>query len=146
MARECFVDGVIIPDLPFEEAGAFNKLARRYNLDLISFIAPTTSVSRIKSIASKTRGFIYYVSLIGTTGARKDLPADIAKNIRAIKKITTKPVCVGFGISNAAQVKEINKIADGAIVGSAIVRKIKENIGKKDLVKKVGSFVRGLHV
>lgn len=144
-AFSCGVDGVIVPDLPPEEGKTLMKLSSKYNLDNICFIAPTTSQQRLKFIAKSSSGFIYYVSLTGVTGARKSLPVDLVKNIKAIKKITDKPVCVGFGISSALQVKQVAKIADGVIVGSAIVRKIKENIGKKDLAKRVGSFVKSLN-
>lgn len=145
-ARACGVDGVIIPDLPPEEAGPFIRSANKHNLDVICFISPTTSLKRIKYIAGVSKGFIYYVSLTGVTGTRQNLPFDLAKNIRLIKKYTTKPVCVGFGISGPGQVKQIYKIADGAIVGSAIIKKIKESIGRRDLVKRVGNFVKNLNV
>jgi tryptophan synthase alpha chain len=138
------VDGVIVPDLPLEEAHSLRTLSRKSSLDLVCFIAPTTSGKRVKSIAQAARGFIYYVSLTGVTGSRTSLPADIAYNIRQVKKATSKPVCVGFGISRPEQVRDISRVADGVIVGSAIVGKIKENIGKKDLVQKVSGFVRML--
>ncbi|MDD5432144.1 MAG: tryptophan synthase subunit alpha [Candidatus Omnitrophica bacterium] len=138
------VDGVIIPDLPPEEGKALIKLANNANLDIICFVSPTTSSSRMKLVSRISRGFIYYVSLTGVTGARKSLPDDLVDNLKAIKRITKKPVCVGFGVSTAAQVKEVSKYADGVIVGSAIVRGIKERIGKSDLVKKVSALVVSL--
>lgn len=138
------VDGIIIPDLPPDEGKTFIGFASKAGLDTIFFVSPTTSCGRIKLVSAATKGFIYYVSLTGVTGARNKLPSDLAVNLRAIKKITTKPVCVGFGVSTAKQVKSVNKIADGVIIGSAIVRKIKENIGRPDLVKTVGSFVSSL--
>ena len=140
-ARECGLDGVIVPDLPPEEARSLSKLANKVNLDVICFIAPTTSKERIKYIANAARGFIYYVSLTGVTGVRQNLPTDLVKNLKNIRRVTKKPVCVGFGISSRKQVEQIYRISDGAIVGSAIVKKIKENIGRKDLVKKVSNFV-----
>jgi tryptophan synthase alpha chain len=143
-SKEVGLDGVIIPDLPVEEAGAFIKIANRYNIDVICFISPTTSVKRIKYIAGIARGFIYYVSLTGVTGARRGLAADLVQNLKIIKKITNKPLCAGFGISSASQVQSIQGICDGVIIGSAIVKKIKDNIGKPDLVQKVGRFVRKL--
>jgi tryptophan synthase alpha chain len=138
------VDGVIIPDLPPDEGKSFVKLAKSHNLDVICFISPTTSRDRMKYISGISKGFIYYVSLTGVTGSRQDLPKDLINNLKIIKKITDKPVCVGFGVSTSFQVKQIEKIADGAIVGSAIVKKIKDNIGKADLVKTVGKFVSQL--
>ncbi len=143
-ARECGVDGVIIPDLPPEEGVGLIKRARKADLDVIFFLSPTSSPERIKHIANKARGFIYYVSLTGVTGMRKSLPRDLKDNIKTIKRYTKVPVCVGFGVSNSIQVKQIQAFADGVIVGSAIVKKIKENIGKPDLVKKVIVFVQNL--
>ncbi len=143
-AVACGVDGVIVPDLPPEESDGFRKLAAGMNLATVFFIAPTTTASRAKLIARLSRGFIYYVSLTGVTGPRQALPADLRAHVKAIKKITDKPVCVGFGISTARQVAQIQKIGDGAIVGSAIVGKIKENLGRPDLVKRVSDFVSTL--
>jgi len=144
LASECGVDGVIIPDFPPEEAGPFIKYANKMDIKMICFIAPTSSQRRIKYISGVAKGFIYYVSLTGVTGARKNLAEDIKKNIMIIKKYTKKPVCVGFGVSTNRQVAELRKIADGVIVGSAVVRKIKENIGKPDLIKRISKFVRDL--
>jgi tryptophan synthase alpha chain len=142
--RACGVDGVIIPDLPPDEGKTFIKLANSYELDVICFVSPTTSLERIKYISRISKGFIYYVSLTGVTGPREALPLDLKEHLRIIKKITQKPVCVGFGVSLPLQVREIYKIADGVIIGSAIVKKIKDNIGKPDLVKKVSNFVQNL--
>lgn len=138
------VDGVIIPDLPPEEAKDFIRYANKKGLSNICFVAPTSSKGRIKLIAKAARGFIYYVSLTGVTGSRDNLSADLKANLLKIKKLTSKPVCVGFGISSARQVKAVSKISDGVIVGSAIVKKIKENIGCGNLVQRVGSFVERL--
>jgi tryptophan synthase alpha chain len=143
-AKECGVDGVIIPDLPADEGASFIKSANESGIDVICFIAPTSSEERIKFICGVARGFIYYVSITGVTGVRKSLSDDLKANIKLIKKYTGKPVCVGFGVSGPAQVKEVCKIADGVIVGSAIVKKIKENIGRQDLIKTVGNFVSSL--
>ena len=143
-ARESGVDGVIIPDLPPEEGTSLIRLANKHNLDVICFISPTTSPKRIKYISAIAKGFIYYVSLTGVTGPRQVLPSDLKGQLKTIKKATKKPVCVGFGVSASRQVEQIFKIADGVIVGSAIVKKIKENIGKPALVKRVGNFVSRL--
>jgi len=144
IASVCGVDGLIIPDLPPEEGRSFIKLANKYKLDVICFISPTTSLERIKFISGISKGFIYYVSLTGVTGPRKALASDLMEHLKAIKKITQKPVCVGFGISGPRQVKQILKTADGVIVGSAIIKKIKENKSKPHLVKRVSSFVKNL--
>lgn len=143
-AKVSGVDGLIIPDLPPEEGKTFIALANKYKIDVICFISPTTSLERIKHIGAISKGFIYYVSLTGVTGPRRDLAADLAKNIRLIKKHTAKPVCAGFGISSRLQVKQVYKISDGVIVGSAIIKKIKENLGKPDLVRRVTAFVKTL--
>jgi tryptophan synthase alpha chain len=143
-AGACGVDGLIIPDLPPEEALNLRIAARAAGVDIINFVAPTSPLERIKFITRSARGFIYYISLTGTTGARARLPADLAKHIQKVKSLSAKPVCCGFGVSTAAQVKLVAKVADGVIVGSAIVKKIKENINNPDLVKKVCRFVAGL--
>ena len=140
------VDGVIIPDLPCEEAREFISYANKKGLANICFIAPTSSYARIKAIAKAAKGFIYYVSLTGVTGARKTIAPDLLAKLFEIKRITAKPVCVGFGISDANQVRQVQDIADGVIIGSAIVQKIKENINRSDLVKIVGNFVGRLNV
>ncbi len=143
-AKAAGVDGVIVPDLPPEEAGVFVKAANISGLDVIFFLAPTSARSRIKLVSKTARGFIYYVSLTGVTGPRRKLPADITKNLKIFKSFNHKPVCVGFGISHKSQVKEISRVADGVIVGSAIIKKIKENIRRPDLVRRVGNFVLSL--
>ncbi len=134
------VDGVIIPDLPFEEAGELNRYAGQKGLVNISFLSPTSSASRVKKILSSARGFIYYVSVTGVTGSRANLSGDLKNQLGRIRKLTAKPVCVGFGISSPGQARAAAKIADGVIVGSAIVAKIKENIGREDLAQRVGRF------
>ncbi|MDD5595037.1 MAG: tryptophan synthase subunit alpha [Candidatus Omnitrophica bacterium] len=140
-ARAAGVDGVIVPDLPPEEAKGLIKFSRSADLSTIFFISPTTSQERIKFITKVSRGFIYYVCLTGVTGARKNLPQDLLRKLKEIKKYTKVPVSVGFGVSTNQQVRQVLKNADGVIVGSAIVKKIKENLDKKDLTKRVGDFV-----
>lgn len=140
------VDGVIIPDLPPDEGAAFIKLANRYNLDVICFISPTTSVSRMRFITKIAKGFIYYVSLTGVTGPRQKLPSGLIAKLKELRRLTQKPICVGFGISSASQVRQIYNAASGVIVGSAIVKKLRENIGKPDLVKRVSAYVSQLNV
>ena len=141
-AKQAGVDGLIIPDLPPDEGRSLVKLAKENGVDVICFLAPTSTIKRIKFISKVSTGFIYYVSLTGVTGLRKGLSFGLKQNIKTIKKYTDKPLCVGFGISGQEQVKQVFEISDGAIVGSAIVKKIKDNIGKADLVKRVGNFVR----
>ncbi|MBU4334527.1 MAG: tryptophan synthase subunit alpha, partial [Candidatus Omnitrophica bacterium] len=143
-ARKCGVDGLIIPDLPHQEAKILIASAKKNGVSTILFLTPTTTKKRMKEVVDVATGFIYYVSLTGVTGERKALPTDVAGHVKAAKKISTKPICIGFGISNAAQVKAMSKIADGVIVGSAIVKEINKNAGRKDIVKKVSSYVAKL--
>lgn len=138
------VDGIIIPDLPPEESPALIKAARQNAVATIFFASPTSTPERIKLADRLSRGFIYYVSLTGVTGARRGLPKDIRVNLQRIKRICDKPVCVGFGISTPEQVKAISQLSDGVIIGSAIVKKIEHNLGNKKLLEKVRSFVKKL--
>ncbi|MCK4261674.1 tryptophan synthase subunit alpha [bacterium] len=138
------VDGVIIPDLPPEEGKDLRSLAQKMGLDTIFLVAPTSTLKRIKLVARYSSGFIYYVSLTGVTGVRERLAEAIKPTITKIRRFTLKPIAVGFGISNPKQVREIASFADGVIVGSAIVRKVEENLGHKGLVREVGKFVEEL--
>lgn len=143
-ANKSGVDGVIIPDLPPEEAKDLIFLAKRNSLATIFFVSPTSQKERIKLAAKVSTGFIYYVAVTGTTGQRLSLPKELLGDIRLVKKFTQKPVCVGFGVSNAKQVKLLSQVADGIIVGSAIVKEIEKNSGKKNIVKEVCRFVSNL--
>ena len=145
-AVEAGVDGMIIPDLPPEEAKEFISYADKSGLVNICFLAPTSSEGRIKAISKIAKGFIYYVALTGVTGTRMSLAADLKANLARIKKIARIPVCAGFGISSARQLRQVQEACDGGIVGSAIVNKIRENLGRRDLVKRVGDFVEGFNV
>ena len=139
------VDGVIIPDLPCEEAEDLIRRARREKVATIFLAAPTSTRRRIKDIVKNSRGFIYYVSLTGVTGARRKLPPEIASNVRIIRSMTGKPVAVGFGISVPAQARSIARIADGVIVGSAIVQMIADNQkNNKALLSKISNFSKKL--
>lgn len=145
-AVQAGADGIIIPDLPPEEDRWLVSLSKKQGLKTIFFLSPTSSIERLKYISKVSSGFIYYVSLTGVTGARENLSADLKQNILKIKKYTQKPLCVGFGISQAKHIAQVFKIADGAIVGSAVIKVIRDNLGKKDLVGKVGRFVEDLNV
>ena len=138
------IDGFLVPDLPPEEADDFLKLAKIENLKMIFLLAPTTKKERIRYIATKSSGFLYYISLMGVTGAREKLASTIKKKVVEIKKITSKPVVVGFGISKPEHAKEIGKIADGVVVGSAVVKIIEKSGNKKSMPKEVGNFVSNL--
>jgi tryptophan synthase alpha chain len=123
-ARLAGVDGLIIPDLIPEEAGAYARAARRQGIALIFLVAPTTPKARLRMIAGRTSGFLYAVAVTGVTGARRSLPDHIAPFLRSVKRATAKPVAVGFGLSTARQVRDIAKDADGVIIGSALIREI----------------------
>ncbi len=142
--QEAGVDGLIIPDLPPEEAGTLLSAARPGGISTVFFVAPTTRPERMRMIAKVSTGFIYYVSVAGVTGARQMLPRDLIAHVQAVKQTSWKPVCVGFGISTAQQVRQISRIADGVIVGSAIIKEVEKHQGKKDLVPRVSRMVAGL--
>lgn len=143
-ARESGVDGVIAADLPIEEASLFKRYARRSNLDTIFLASPTSPPKRLKLIAKETRGFIYYVSLTGVTGAREELAKDLIFSLKRLKRLTKKPIAVGFGIAKPEHIKKIRRYADGVVVGSAIISVIEKNLKTKNLVKKVGDFIQRL--
>ncbi len=138
------VDGVMVVDLPVEEAGPLAAEASVTGLDLVHLVAPTSTPERMRRIAHASGGFVYVVSLTGVTGERSALPADLAKQIRALRLVTTKPVCVGFGIATPQQVAAVGALADGVIVGSAIVRLIEEHRGSPSLTATLGDFVAAL--
>ena len=114
-------DGIIIPDCPFEERHEFDEVAAKYGMDFISMIAPT-SEDRIKEIASQAKGFIYVVSSLGVTGVRSEIKTDLESIVKLIKEATDTPAAIGFGISTPEQAAKMSKVADGVIVGSAMVR------------------------
>jgi tryptophan synthase alpha chain len=139
------LDGLILPDLPPEEAGTLISLAKKAGLDTIFLLAPTSTSDRIKLVAKVTQGFVYYVSLTGVTGAKLAVQNSIKDALHGIKSVTDKPVAVGFGISSPDQAAQVAMWgADGVIVGSAIVRVIEENIGNAELVSRVVAFVKAL--
>jgi len=146
-AEDCHrngIDGVIIPDLPPEEAGPWIQEARASTLDTIFLAGPTSPPERIQRITRWSHGFIYYVSVTGVTGIRRKLPEELESSVKQIKGLSKKPVAVGFGISTPEQVKKIGRFADGIIVGSAIVKIIEENPGSPELVDSVCDFVSSL--
>ncbi len=118
---EIGIDGLILPDIPFDEKGEFDDLCKQYGLDLISMVAPT-SRERISRIAAEARGFVYCVSSLGVTGTRTDITTDIGGMVSLVKAVNHIPCAVGFGISTPDQAKKMSDFADGVIVGSAIVK------------------------
>lgn len=137
------VDGLIVPDLPVEEGGPLHRAAARAGLDTIFLAAPTSPPPRLRMIARASQGFIYYVSVAGTTGARRALPPSLVHGVRQLKLLTTKPVCVGFGISTPAQAAQVARIADGVIVGSALIDAIGRAKGRA-AVQRAAAFLRRL--
>jgi tryptophan synthase alpha chain len=123
-------DGMILPDLPPPEAQKVCDQVRAAGLDTILLVAPTTAPQRRAEIASLCSGFVYYLSVSGITGERQQLPADLRENVKQLKQATDRPVCVGFGIHKAEHVKQLSDVADGAIVGTAIVRRMKEHLNE----------------
>ena len=138
---EIGIDGLILPDLPFEEKAEFLSVCKKYGVDLISMIAPT-SAGRIAMIAREAEGFLYLVSSLGVTGVRSEISTDLASIVRIVRENTNVPCAVGFGISTPEQAKKMADLSDGAIVGSAIVRLI----GRygKDAPAHVGAFVKSM--
>ena len=143
LARAGFA-GLIVPDLPVDEHPALARSARAAGLDLVCLAAPTSGPARLRRIARESQGFVYLVPLMGITGERDALPPDLVTLIRDLRVVTTKPICVGFGLSTPAQVAEVVRYADGAIVGSAIVRLVETLDGDPNLVGKVGDFIAAL--
>lgn len=134
------IDGLIVPDLPPEEAEELIKYARRQKLATVFLLAPTSTEDRIKLVSRYSRGFIYYVSLTGVTGSREVLSRGIERNVKRIKRFTKLPVCVGFGVSKPEHARMISKFADGVIVGSAIIKMILDERNKKGALEKIRNF------
>jgi tryptophan synthase alpha chain len=138
-SAEVGMDGLILPDIPYEEKEEFDEVCRKYGLDLISLIAPT-SHDRIRMVAKEAQGFVYCVSSLGVTGTRSEITTDVDAMVKLVKEVSDIPVAVGFGISNPETAKKMAEVSDGAIVGSAIV-KLCAKYGE-DCVGPVGDFVR----
>jgi tryptophan synthase alpha chain len=139
--KEIGIDGLILPDLPFEEKEEFLPLCKQYDVDLISLIAPT-SENRIAMIAKEADGFIYLVSSLGVTGVRSEIKTDLESIVNVIRANTDTPVAIGFGISKPEQAKKMAGISDGAIVGSAIIKILAEH--GKDSAPFVGEYVKSM--
>lgn len=138
------IDGLIIVDLPPEEDSELRALAKKNGLDLIRLITPTTDKNRLPAVLSGASGFLYYVSVTGITGAAKADPASIKPHLDEIRKKTSLPLAIGFGIKNANDLREIAKFGQAIVVGSAIVQTIADNASKPGLAKTVATQVAGL--
>ena len=143
-AADAGADAVIVPDLPYEECEPLRAEAEPVGLDLIQLVAPTSTPARVKAIARLARGFIYAVSLTGVTGERRELPKALQAQIRTLRLVTTKPVCVGFGVSSPEHAAAVGRLADGVIVGSAIVRAVEQHSGTAAFVERVGDLIASL--
>ena len=141
-AARAGVDGLLVLDLPPEEADRYEILMRRAGLCHIYLIAPTTPEDRIELIAKRGSGFIYYVSREGVTGMQKHVAANLAQQVAKIRAHTKLPIAVGFGISTPEQAQTVASVADAVVVGSAVVNQIAQHGKSKDLVKRVGEFVK----
>ena len=137
--KEIGIDGLVIPDIPFEEKEEFQPYCKKYGIDLISFIAPT-SENRIAMIAKEAEGFIYIVSSLGVTGTRSEITTDLDKIVKVVRENTDVPCAIGFGISTPEQAHKMAETADGVIIGSAVI-KILEKYGKESPVH-IGEYVK----
>jgi len=142
-AKAAGVAGLIVPDLPAEEASELATVCRREELSLIQLITPTTPRERALRIAERTTGFIYYVSVTGITGERTQLPPEIVDNVAWLRSRTNLPICIGFGISRPEHVRLLAPVADGLIVGSAIVRRMAEAAQRprQEVIAEIGDYV-----
>lgn len=141
LCRETGIDGIILPDLPFEEKEEFLPVSRKYGVDLISLIAPT-SENRIAMIAGEAEGFLYIVSSLGVTGTRSEIKTDLKSIVDVVRQNTDLPCAIGFGISTPEQAENMAAISDGVIVGSAIIKILAAH--GKDSAEPVGEYVKAM--
>jgi tryptophan synthase alpha chain len=142
-ARNAGIDGVLVTDLTPEESGEFEAELRAHGLDMIFLIAPTSTDERLKLVAEHASGFIYAVSRAGVTGTRSTMSAEAEKLVTRMRQFSTLPIAVGFGISNAAQVRDVHRYADAVVVGSAIVAEMERLAGASDLVERISDVLAG---
>jgi tryptophan synthase alpha chain len=140
------IDGLIVPDLPVEESEGLCRKATAMDLRLIQLVTPTTPRERAVQITRSTTGFVYYVSVAGLTGERRSLPPDLVDNVAWLRTQTDLPICIGFGISTPEHVRTLAPVADGLIVGSALVKRLvdAEKLTRAEVVKEIGQFVAEL--
>lgn len=143
-AVQAGVDGLIVPDMPLEESGPLKDPAEEAGLDLVFLLAPTSTPARRAAVAKASKGFIYYVSLTGITGAKLTDVGNVEENVRRIRKVTRVPISVGFGVATPHDAARIAAVADGVIVGSAIVKEIAAHQQEPGLVTSVGTFASSL--
>jgi tryptophan synthase alpha chain len=145
-AKAAGVAGAIVPDLLIEEAGDLSEICRREDFSLIQLVTPTTPRDRAIRIAEGSSGFLYYVSVTGITGERTQLPSDLVENVAWLREQTPLPICIGFGVSQPEHVKLLAPVADGLIVGSAIVRRIAQAADRprEEVLREVGEYASSL--
>ncbi len=145
-AKQAGIDGATIPDMPVEEATEVFDVGAKNDFKIVCFAAPTTTPKRIDIITAKTQGFLYYIAVVGITGARATLPDDISENIKRLKAKTDCPIAAGFGVSTYEQAATVGKIADGVIVGSAIVKQIEKHkaMPAGDIATQIAQFTENL--
>ena len=141
LCQEVEIDGLILPDLPFEEKDEFHPLCRQYGVDLISLIAPT-SENRISMIAKESEGFLYLVSSLGVTGTRSEIKTDLSSIVKVVRENTDTPCAIGFGISSPEQAKKMADLSDWVIVGSAIVKFLEKH--GTDAPEYIGEYVKSM--
>ena len=140
--RSAGADGVILPDLPPDEADTLIPAARDLNMDTVFLVAPTSTDARLKTVTEACRGFVYAVSVTGVTGARNALPADVPELVRRTKSFTDLPVAVGFGVSGADTARPVAQAADGVVVGSALIRALEQGNDAQGLAREIASACR----
>lgn len=138
------VDGIIVPDLPPEEAQTLRNLTAGTSLDMIFLAAPTSTPARLRLIAAASQGFIYYVSRLGTTGVRAELSDDLRDMLSELRHVTTKPIVVGFGVSTPEHVRLVAEMADGVVVASAILKLLEDIPDRRTKLAQVGDFIAAL--
>lgn len=138
------IDGVLVTDLTPEEGAEFAAELHANNLDMIFLVAPTSTDERLKMVAERASGFIYAISRAGVTGTRSSVSAEAERLVNRVRRFSNLPVAVGFGISTAEQVADVQRYADAVVVGSAIVAEIERNAGSQNIVKTIGDFTRAL--
>lgn len=138
------VDGLILPDVPAEEASEFEPYAREAGLDTIMLAAPTSTDKRLRRIASLSSGFIYYINVTGITGKQLAVPKEVAKGLSRLRKVTKLPIVAGFGVREPKQARELSKNADGIVIGSQAIRVIKDAKNASAAVKNLSRFVRSI--
>jgi len=147
-AKAAGFDGVIVPDVPVEESESLRDAARAVDLCFVGLVAPTSSADRRREIARASTGFLYQIARSGTTGERADLPPELGRDVAKLRTYSELPICVGFGVSTPEHVRAVCKVADGAIVGSAIVRRVRDAVRagrpSDQIVNEIGTYLAEL--